>query len=58
MPLNNRTCYHADSKPPSWLGIALIALGLLIVILCVPLWAWPLILSVALIALGIILLRK
>ena len=59
MPADNRSCYHAGSnKTQLWLGIGLVVLGLLIIFLCVPLWAWPLIISLALIALGLVLLRK
>ena len=39
-------------------GIILIAAGVLLIILCVPLWAWLALVGAALILLGVLLLRK
>lgn len=54
-----RSCYHAGgSKISLFLGVGLIAAGLIVIFLCVPLWAWLLIAAVVLIVLGFWLVRK
>lgn len=39
-------------------GVLLIAAGIILIILCVPLWAWLSLVGVALIMAGLLLLRK
>lgn len=40
------------------IGIVLIAAGVILIILCVPLWAWLSLIGAALIIAGLLLLRK
>lgn len=52
-------CYPAvKSTALTILGIALIAVGVLLVFLCVPYWAWLAAIGALLIALGILLVKK
>jgi len=39
-------------------GIVLIAAGMLLIVLCVPLWAWLALIGAALIFIGLLLLQK
>jgi len=39
-------------------GIILIAAGVLLIVLCVPLWAWLALIGAALILIGLLLMRK
>ena len=39
-------------------GIVLIAAGVLLIVLCVPLWAWMSLIGAALIFVGVLLLQK
>ncbi|MBQ9196376.1 MAG: hypothetical protein IJ157_03950 [Clostridia bacterium] len=39
-------------------GILLIAAGVLLIVLCVPMWAWMALIGTALIFLGVLLLQK
>ena len=39
-------------------GILLIAAGILLIVLCVPLWAWTALIGTALIFVGVLLLQK
>ena len=39
-------------------GVFLIAAGILLIILCVPLWAWMALIGTALIFIGVLLLQK
>lgn len=39
-------------------GIVLIAAGVLLIVLCVPLWAWMALIGAALIFVGVLLLQK
>ena len=39
-------------------GIILIAAGVLLIVLCVPLWAWLALIGAVLIFIGVLLLRK
>ena len=55
---NQTACYQSGSKTCLWVGIALIAIGLLVIFLCVPLWAWLFIAAAILIALGFWLMHK
>lgn len=50
-------CYRTSGKPLLILGGCLIAVGLLLLFLCIPCWAWAALLGSALIVLGYILLR-
>lgn len=45
-------------KAASIVGAACIALGVLLIVLCVPLWAWLAVVGAALILLGLLLLRR
>ena len=40
------------------IGIVLIAAGVILIILCVPLWAWLSLIGAALMIVGLLLLRK
>ena len=51
-------CYPANNAAKTIVGIALIALGALLVFLCVPYWAWLAVIGALLIALGILLIKK
>lgn len=52
-------CYPSGSSIPRRIaGIALIVLGVLIILLCVPFWAWWGLLGAALIAAGLVLTRN
>lgn len=52
-------CYQAGGgKWAIWLGIALIVIGAILLIFCVPLWAWLAVIGAVLIIVGIVLLRK
>ncbi len=51
-------CYPARSRLMSIIGIVLIALGVLLILICVPYWAWLALVGAALIVLGILMLRK
>ena len=46
-----------DKKPLEYAGYALLALGALMLFLCVPCWAWLALLGAALIAAGFLLLK-
>lgn len=53
------TCYQKDGcKWGTWLGIALIVTGAILLMLCVPCWAYLAIIGTVLIIIGIVLLRK
>ena len=39
-------------------GIVLVAAGVLLIVLCVPLWAWMALIGAALIFVGVLLLQK
>jgi len=53
------SCYYpGGSKATLWLGVGLIAIGLIVIFLCVPFWAWLLIAATILILLGFWLIRK
>lgn len=47
-----------DGKITRIIGIVLIAAGVILIILCVPLWAWLSLIGAALIIAGLLLLRK
>lgn len=50
--------YPGEKKPfLQILGIALIAAGTLLLILCIPGWAWLSLIGIALIVTGVLLLR-
>ena len=52
-------CYPAGkSTAVRVAGFVLVGAGLLVVVLCVPEWAWLMILGAALILLGVVLIRK
>jgi len=51
-------CYQSGSKWAVWLGIALIALGAVLLILSVPFWVYLALIGAVLIVIGIVLLRK
>lgn len=51
-------CYPAGGVARAIVGIALIALGALLVLLCVPFWAWLAVIGALFIVLGILLIRK
>lgn len=52
-------CYPSkSSKALRVAGIALIVTGMILIILCVPLWAWLALVGAALILVGVLLLRK
>ena len=52
-------CYPAKGgKVKRIAGFVLIALGILLICLCVPFWAWWALLGAALIFIGLILLRN
>lgn len=52
-------CYPSGgSKVLSILGITLIVLGVLLIILCIPLWAWLALIGVVLIVIGVLMLKK
>ena len=51
-------CYPANGTAKTIIGIALIALGALLVLLCVPYWAWLAVIGALLIALGLLLVKK
>ena len=51
-------CYRSGSKVFLLLGIGLILPGLFLLIFCVPLWFYLAILGIALVVLGLLLLRK
>ena len=51
-------CYPTGvSKPLRLAGIAMTILGAILLFVCVPCWAWLALLSVGLIAVGLILLK-
>lgn len=53
------SCYPSKGgKAASIIGILLIAVGVLLIILCVPLWAWLAIVGAALILVGLLLVRR
>ncbi len=52
-------CYPTPkSKALMIAGIALICVGILLVLICVPCWAWLALIGALLIILGILLVRK
>ena len=51
-----RRCYKHGSILPV-IGLVLIAVGLLLVFLCIPGWAWAALAGIALIAAGYVLIR-
>ncbi len=51
-------CYQSGSRWMIWLGIALIAIGLVLFILSVPLWVYLALAGIVLIIIGIMLLRQ
>lgn len=51
-------CYHAGNRRSPLLGAALILIGVILLIFCVPLWAYLGLIGAALIVLGIFLIRK
>lgn len=50
-------CYPGSSRLLTVAGIALLAVGILLVFLCIPAWAWLALLGILLIAAGFVLLR-
>lgn len=54
-----RQCYPSgNSKLTTIIGITLIAIGILLILLCVPAWAWLAAIGVALAAVGVILVGR
>ena len=51
-------CYHTGSRTMFFIGLGLIALGTLLLIFFVPLWAYLAVIGIVLIALGIFLIVK
>lgn len=51
-------CYRSGSRLLFFLGIGLIVIGVLLLIFCVPLWAYLALIGAALIALGLFLIHK
>ncbi len=51
-------CYRPGSRLLLILGAGLIILGLLLLIFCVPLWAYLALIGLALIVLGVFLIQK
>ena len=51
-------CYRSGSRLFLFLGIGLITLGVLVLIFCVPLWAYLALVGIALIVLGLFLIHK
>ena len=49
-------CYPVGSKALTIAGIALLAIGILLVFCCIPAWAWLALLGVLLMAAGFVLL--
>lgn len=52
-----RRCYKTHSGTLTVIGLGLIALGLLLIFLCIPGWAWAALGGAALIAVGWLLIR-
>lgn len=51
-------CYPAGNSAPLRIaGIVLVALGALLLFICIPYWAWLALFGVGLIAVGFVLLR-
>ncbi|MCI5956262.1 MAG: hypothetical protein MRZ54_04700 [Clostridiales bacterium] len=56
MPMEK--CYPTGSSTPLMIaGYVLVALGILLLFICIPCWAWLALLGVALMAAGVLLLR-
>ncbi len=54
---DRRICLTGGERQPAQLaGYALLAIGVLILFLCIPCWAWLALLGAALVGLGILLL--
>ena len=51
-------CYRPGSRLLLILGAGLIILGLLLLVFCVPLWAYLALIGLALIVLGVFLIQK
>ncbi len=50
-------CYQNDNVVLQIIGIALIAIGVLLLFICIPGWAWAAIIGIALIVVGYLLIR-
>jgi len=51
-------CYHAGNRQLPLFAVALILIGVILLIFCVPLWAYLALIGAALIALGLFLIHK
>ena len=51
-------CYRSGSRLAILLGLGLIVTGIILLVWCVPLWAYLALIGVALIVLGIFLIHK
>lgn len=58
MPKSFERCYPAGSNTPLMIaGYALVILGIILLFICIPYWAWLALLGVGLMIAGVILLR-
>ncbi len=57
MPYPYEKCYPSNSKALTLAAYALLAIGIVLVFLCVPAWAWLALLGVLLMAAGFVLLQ-
>ena len=51
-------CYRSGSRLAILAGLGLIVIGIILLVFCVPLWAYLGLMGAALIVLGIFLIRK
>lgn len=57
-PVRIAKCPSKGGKITRIIGIVLIVAGVILIILCVPLWAWLSLIGAALMIVGLLLLRK